>query len=166
MVSALRQAATDAQLHRVTREGEIEALLAQLMEREWVVYSKACPGRAEQVVDYLGRYSHRIAISDERIVEAEETHVSFRVKDYAREGARRTLTLGDRGVHPPLSAARAAEGADAGAPLRLPGQSVQARERLSGHPGSARGGRSARYRARETMRNPIARRRARGHTER
>lgn len=93
MVSALRQAGNDGQLHRVTREGEIDALLAQLMEPEWVVYSKACPGRAEQVVDYLGRYSHRIAISDERIVAADEGQVSFRVKDYANEGVRRTLTL-------------------------------------------------------------------------
>ena len=94
MVSALRQAANEGELHRVSREGEIDALLAQLMEPEWVVYSKACPGRAEQVVDYLGRYTHRIAISDERIVEADESHVSFRVKDYANEGVRRTLTLG------------------------------------------------------------------------
>lgn len=93
MVSALRAAATDGQLHRVTRDGEIDALLEKLMQSDWVVYSKACPGRAEQVVDYLSRYSHRIAISDERIVSADESRVSFRVKDYANEGTRRTLTL-------------------------------------------------------------------------
>lgn len=63
------------------------------MQSEWVVYSKDCPGRAEQVVDYLARYSHRIAISDERIVSASDSHVSFRVKDYANGGVRRTLTL-------------------------------------------------------------------------
>ena len=93
MVSALRAAATDGQLNRVTRDGEIDALLEKLMQADWVVYSKACPGRAEQVVDYLSRYSHRIAISDERIVRADESRVSFRVKDYANEGTRRTLTL-------------------------------------------------------------------------
>lgn len=93
MVSALRAAATDGQLHRVTRDGEIDALLAKLMQSDWVVYSKACPGRAEQVVDYLSRYSHRIAISDERIVRADKSRVSFQVKDYANEGMRRTLTL-------------------------------------------------------------------------
>jgi len=92
-VGALRQAANKGELHRVTREGEIDALLEHLMQSEWVVYSKPCPGRAEQVVDYLGRYSHRIAISDERIVKADNSHVSFRVKDYANDGARRTLTL-------------------------------------------------------------------------
>lgn len=93
MVGALRQAATAGQLHRVTQSAEIDTLLDQLMEPEWVVYSKACPGRAEQVVDYLARYSHRIAISDERIVKADESNVSFRIKDYANGGARRTLTL-------------------------------------------------------------------------
>ena len=93
MVSALRSAATDGLLHRVTRVGEIDTVLDQLMQSDWVVYSKACPGRAEQVVDYLARYSHRIAISDERIVKADEYRVSFRVKDYADESKRRTLTL-------------------------------------------------------------------------
>jgi len=93
MVGALRAAATAGELHRVTRDGEVDALLEQMMQTEWVVYSKACPGRAEQVVDYLGRYSHRIAISDERIVTADDAHVSFRVKDYANASVRRTLTL-------------------------------------------------------------------------
>lgn len=93
MVGALRSAATRGQLHRVARNAEIDELLDQLMKSEWVVYSKACPGRAEQVVDYLARYSHRIAISDERIVKADESHVSFRIKDYANESIRRTLTL-------------------------------------------------------------------------
>ena len=93
IVAALRAAATAGELHRITRPGEIDSLLSALMAKEWVVYSKPCPGRAESVVDYLGRYSHRIAISDERIVAASATHVSFRCKDYANDGARRTLTL-------------------------------------------------------------------------
>jgi len=93
LVGTLRVAAAKGQLHRVTRDGEIDTVLDQLMQSEWVVYSKACPGRAEQVVDYLSRYSHRIAISDERIVKADAFNVSFRVKDYANEGTRRTLTL-------------------------------------------------------------------------
>ena len=93
MVSSLRAAATGGQLHRITRDGEIDELLKRLMQSDWMVYSKACPGRAEQVVDYLSRYTHRIAISDERIVKADESQVSFRVKDYANEGTRRTLTL-------------------------------------------------------------------------
>ena len=92
-VAALRAAATAGDLHRVTRPGEIDTRLSALMDKDWVVYSKPCPGRAESVVNYLGRYSHRIAISDERIVAASATHVSFRCKDYAGDGRRRTLTL-------------------------------------------------------------------------
>ena len=93
MVGALRAGATNGELHRVTREGEIDTLLDRLMQSDWVVFSKACPGRAEQVVDYLARYTHRIAINDDRIVAADDARVSFRVKDYADDGTRRTLTL-------------------------------------------------------------------------
>ena len=47
----------------------------------------------EAVVNYFGRSTHRIAISDERIVAASDTLVSFRYKDYRPNGTRRTLTL-------------------------------------------------------------------------
>ena len=93
VVAALRAAATAGALGRVTRPGEIDTVLDALMAKDWVVYSAPCPGRAETVVNYLGRYTHRIAISDERIVAASDTHVSFRCKDYRGGGARRTLTL-------------------------------------------------------------------------
>lgn len=94
VVAALRAAATTGALDRVTRPEEIRTVLDALMAKDWVVYSTPCPGRAETVVNYLGRYTHRIAISDERIVAANTTHVSFRCKDYRRDGARTTLTLG------------------------------------------------------------------------
>ena len=93
VVAALRAAATAGALDRVTRPGEIDTVLDALMAKDWVVYSTPCPGRAETVVNYLGRYTHRIAISDERIVAASGTHVSFRYKDYRRDGLRTTLTL-------------------------------------------------------------------------
>ena len=92
-VAALRAAATAGELDRVTRPGEVAAVLDALMAKDWVVYSAPCPGRAEAVVNYLGRYTHRIAISDERIVAASERQVRFRCKDYRRDGARRTMTL-------------------------------------------------------------------------
>ena len=93
VVAALRAAATAGELDRVSRPGEIAAVLTALMAKDWVVYSGPCPGRAETVVNYLGRYTHRIAISDERIVAASEREVSFRCKDYRGGGARRTMTL-------------------------------------------------------------------------
>jgi len=92
-VAALRAAADAGALGRVTRPGEVGATLETVMKKDWVVYSKPCPGRAETVVNYLGRYTHRIAISDERIVSANDTHVSFSCKNYRKDGTRGTLTL-------------------------------------------------------------------------
>jgi len=56
--------------------------LAPLRGAEWVVYSKPPFGGPEQVLTYLGRYTHRVAISNHRLVSADEDHVSFRWKDY------------------------------------------------------------------------------------
>ena len=59
----------------------------------WVVYAKAPFGGAEQVFRYLGRYTHRVAISNHRIVDLSDGKVTFTVKDY-KDGARnKTMTL-------------------------------------------------------------------------
>ena len=92
MVSALRQCATDGKLHRVTREAEVDNILDQLMKKDWVVYSKHCLNHTQDVVGYLARYSHRIAISDQRIVGTENDQVYFRYKDY-RDGNDKTMRL-------------------------------------------------------------------------
>lgn len=52
-----------------------------LYDRKWVVYNKASFDGANQVMEYLGRYTHRIAISNYRIVRVSATHVSFRYLD-------------------------------------------------------------------------------------
>ena len=61
-------------------------MLDRLMSKDWVVYAKACLGYTEQVVDYLARYTHRIAISDQRIRRIENGKVTFDYKDYAHKG--------------------------------------------------------------------------------
>ena len=63
------------------------------MSKSWVVFSKPCPMRAEAVIDYLGRYSYRVAISDQRLIKADRTHVYFSAKDYADDGRRRVSKL-------------------------------------------------------------------------
>ena len=63
------------------------------MSKNWVVFSKPCPMRAEAVIDYLGRYSYRVAISDQRLLKADSTHVYFSAKDYSDDGRRRVLKL-------------------------------------------------------------------------
>lgn len=93
MVSALRHAANQKRLNRVSRDGEINEILGVLMSKNWVVFSKPCPMRAEAVIDYLGRYSYRVAISDQRLLKADSTHVYFSAKDYSDDGRRRVLKL-------------------------------------------------------------------------
>ncbi len=90
MVSALRSAHRRGELDRITRPGEVDNILDTLMQRKWVVYSKTCLSRTETVIDYLGRYSHRIAISDRRIIGIEDDGVVFRYKDY-RDGGRNKM---------------------------------------------------------------------------
>ena len=93
MVSALRHAASQHQLPRVTQAGEVDRLLNSRMATEWVVYSKHCLQHTSSVVDYLARYTRRIAISNARLRQVDEQGVTFSYKDY-RQGARsREMTL-------------------------------------------------------------------------
>jgi hypothetical protein len=93
MVSALRAAAQHGELHRVTRPGDIDNTLDTLMQTEWVVYCKACVSRTDTVVAYLARYSHRIAISDQRILGMEDDQVVFRYKDYRDHDTQKVMRL-------------------------------------------------------------------------
>jgi len=68
-------------------------LLRQAASKEWVVYSKASLAGPAQVLRYLGRYTHRIAIGNERLVALKEGRVTFRYRDRKRGGASRLLTL-------------------------------------------------------------------------
>lgn len=69
------------------------ALLARLFAQEWVVYAKQPLGGAGQVLEYLGRYTHRVAISNERILGVDEREVRLRVRDSANGNRKRTLAL-------------------------------------------------------------------------
>ena len=68
-------------------------LLARLFAHEWVVYAKQPLGGPGQVLEYLGRYTHRVAISNERIVGVDDREVRFRVRDSANGNRKRTLAL-------------------------------------------------------------------------
>jgi hypothetical protein len=67
--------------------------LAPLYEREWVVYSKPPFGGPEQVLKYLARYTHRVALSNRRLLALADGVVSFRAKDYAQGGRSQVLRL-------------------------------------------------------------------------
>ena len=69
------------------------ALCDQLRSMEWVVYAKPPFGGPQQVLKYLARYTHRVAIANSRITAADADSVSFRYQDYARGNRNRVLTL-------------------------------------------------------------------------
>ena len=68
------------------------ASLAPLENRPWVVYAKAPLGGPQQVLEYLGRYTHRVAISNSRLRSLENAQVTFDWKDY-RDGHSKQMTL-------------------------------------------------------------------------
>ena len=70
-----------------------ESWLEPLRNKDWVVYAKPPFGGPEQVLKYLARYTHRVAISNQRLLSVEDGKVSFRYKDYAHHDAQRTMTL-------------------------------------------------------------------------
>ncbi len=82
MVSALRESHETGQLTRITRPQEVDQVLNELMTKEWVIYSKPCLNRTESIIAYLSRYSHRIAISDQRLIGMDKDQVEFAYKDY------------------------------------------------------------------------------------
>jgi hypothetical protein len=69
------------------------AFLASLRRVEWVVYSKKPFGGPEAVLAYLSRYTHRVAISNRRLIAVEATGVTFKYKDYRIEGPQRYKTM-------------------------------------------------------------------------
>ena len=72
------------------------AFLAPLKRKRWFVYSKRPFAGPKAVLAYLARYTHRVVISNSRLIAADETSVTFKVKDYRIQGPGRymTMTLG------------------------------------------------------------------------
>jgi hypothetical protein len=97
---ALLQRAFDQQqlefhgnLHELEHPKAWEAYLETLRNKDWVVYTKPPFGGPHQVLRYLARYTHRVAISNQRLISMEDGKVSFRFKDYTRGNRQRIMTL-------------------------------------------------------------------------
>ena len=69
------------------------AQLQALRQVEWVVYAKRPFGGPKQVLDYLGRYTHRVAIANSRLLDCENGRVRFRWKDYRARDKSKVMTL-------------------------------------------------------------------------
>jgi hypothetical protein len=70
-----------------------KAFLKPFRRSEWVVYAKRPFGGPEAVLAYLARYTHRVAISNKRLIAADAKSVTFTVKDYRLEGPGRYKTM-------------------------------------------------------------------------
>ena len=86
----LKLAASSAPLADPTAQ---RRLFNTLYAKPWVVYTKRPFAGPTQVLDYLGRYTHRVAISNNRLVSCRDTEVRFRYKDYAHGNRRKVMTL-------------------------------------------------------------------------
>jgi hypothetical protein len=79
-------------LDRLTENG-IDRLLDVLMEKDWVVYAKPPFASPEKLLNYLGRYTHKIAISNCRILAFDEQSVTFKWRDYADNNKEKIMQL-------------------------------------------------------------------------
>jgi len=77
----------------LARPAVFEALCRRTGRLQWVVFAKAPFGGPEQVLKYLARYTHRVAISNSRILSMQDGRVTFLWKDYAHGNKTRTMTL-------------------------------------------------------------------------
>jgi hypothetical protein len=73
--------------------GAFSGLLGQLRAVDWIVYAKRPFAGPEQVLAYLGRYTHRVALSNDRLVDHRDGRVRFRWKDYAHHDRLKVMTL-------------------------------------------------------------------------
>ena len=80
-------------LKRLEQEKAFRAFIRSLHHKDWVVYAKPPFGGPRYVLNYLARYTHRVAISNHRLVALADGKVTFRWKDYANGAKHRLMTL-------------------------------------------------------------------------
>ena len=80
-------------IDHMRQDKSFNALLSDLYQKDWVVYCKRPFTNAEAVMDYLGRYTHRVAISNDRVVNMEGDQVTFRYRDRNDNDTVKYLTL-------------------------------------------------------------------------
>ena len=80
-------------LKSLAQDKAFQSFLRTLFRNDWVVYAKRPFGGPAHVLQYLARYTHRIAISNHRITQLADGQVTFRWKDYAHRGKRKLMTI-------------------------------------------------------------------------
>ncbi len=94
-VAKLRQAyqAGDVKLPCKLTPVQFDQVLNEIMDKDWVVYAKPPFAGPEKLLNYLGRYTHKIAISNHRIVKYDEGTVTFKWRDYADKNKEKIMEL-------------------------------------------------------------------------
>jgi hypothetical protein len=98
-VAGLKSAFENRQLHLagelapLTHPKFFAAWLRPLFRKDWIVYSKPPFGGPEYVLQYLGRYTHRVAISNHRLVSFDDSQVTFRWRDSAHNNEQKLMSL-------------------------------------------------------------------------
>jgi hypothetical protein len=99
-IEALRRAYRQKRLQffgataHLAEVAQFNSFVHSLFRQDWVVYAKSAMGGAPQVLRYLGRYTHRVAISNHRLLAIDGDQVTFRWKDYAHGNKKRKMTVG------------------------------------------------------------------------
>ena len=70
-----------------------QSMIDKLWKNDWVVYCKTPMGNVQQIVQYLGRYSHRVAIDNSRLVDIDDSGVTFSYKDYKDGDKKKVMKL-------------------------------------------------------------------------
>lgn len=87
------------ELRKLIKKGQIPqqalppALFRRLFKQQWITYAKQPFMGPKAVIEYLGRYTHKVAITEHRIVKVTDQEVAFRWKDYRSNGKQKVLTL-------------------------------------------------------------------------
>ena len=77
----------------LAKEDAFKMLLGQLYDRDWIVYCKPPFKNPHHVLEYLGRYTHRVAISNNRLINIEEGKVTFKWRDYRDKSKQKLMTI-------------------------------------------------------------------------
>jgi hypothetical protein len=88
-----KQLAFHGECQSLAHEKAFRAFLRTLFREDWIVYAKPPFGGPEHVLKYLARYTHRVAISNHRLLSVDGDHVTFRWKDHAHHSKCRAMTL-------------------------------------------------------------------------
>jgi hypothetical protein len=80
-------------MSHLSQERLFKKVLTSASQKPWIVYVKKSFAGPEQVVNYLGQYTHRIAISNHRLIKLEDNEVHFHYRDYADEGKNKIMAI-------------------------------------------------------------------------